>query len=80
MSRRDILRRRIQKCRAILVLQMVIQFSFAVVVWNAPDAHRHFFNLLWYGSLFIQAGLALIPGRRISEAREELNTVSFSGD
>lgn len=80
MNERDILKRRIRICRTILVLQTAAELAFAVVVWNPPDVHRHLINVLWYASLFIQAGFALILGRRISEAKRELETSDHSVD
>jgi hypothetical protein len=80
MMRRDILRRRIRICRIILVLPIPILSAFALAVWNSSDAHRHLFNVLWYASLFLYAALAIIPGRRISEAKEELDTLNHSVD
>lgn len=80
MKRRDILRRRIRICRTILVLQIAVQLAFGVAVWNSSDVHRHLFNVLWYVSLFIQAGLALIPGKCISEAKEELDALNHFVD
>jgi len=79
MNEIDILKRRIRICRTILVLQTAAELAFAVAVWNPPDAHRHLFNVLWYASLFIQAGFALILGRRISEASELLISPGSSG-
>lgn len=78
MERRDILSRRIRICRTILVLQLAVELAFGVAVWYFSDAHRHLFNHLWYASLFIQTGLMLIPGKRISEAKEELDTLNHS--
>jgi hypothetical protein len=80
MNERDILKRRIRICRTILVLQTAAELAFAVAVWNPPDVHRHLFNVLWYASLFIQAGLALILGKRISEAKGELDALNHSVD
>jgi hypothetical protein len=51
-----------------------------VAMWNPPDLHRHLFNVLWYASLFIQAGVALIPGKCISDAKEELDALNHSVD
>ncbi len=78
MNERDIPKRRIRICRTILVLQGAVELAFAVAVWNLPDVHRHLFNVLWYASLFIQAGFALILGRRISESKEELDALNHS--
>ena len=80
MKERDILKRRIRICRTIPVLQIAVQLAFAVAVWNPPDVHRHLFNVLWYASLFIQVGVAFILGKRISEAKEELDTLNHSVD
>lgn len=80
MNERDILKRRIRICRTILVLQTATVLAFAVAVWNPPDVHRHLFHVRWYTSLFIQAGFALFLGRRISEAKRELDTLSHSVD
>ena len=80
MARCDTLRHRIRICRAILILQIVVELPFFVAAWNPPDMHRHLFHLLLYASLFIQAGLALILGKRISEAKEELGTLKHSDD
>jgi hypothetical protein len=80
MNENDILTRRIRKYRTILVLQTAAELGLAVAVWNPPDAHRHLFNVLWCASLFIQAGFALILGRRISEAKCELDTLNHSVD
>lgn len=80
MNERDRLKRRIRICRTILVLQAAVELAFGVAVWNPPNVHRHLFNVLWYASLFIQAGFALILGRRISEAKSELDTLNHSVD
>jgi hypothetical protein len=80
MEERAVLQRRIRVCRTVLVLQIAVQLAFSVVVWNSPDVHRHLFNILGYASLFIQAGLALILGRHISEAKQELGTLDRSVD
>jgi len=80
MKERDMLKRRIRICRTILVLQIAVQLPFFVAAWNPPDVHRHLFNFLFYASLFIQAGAALILGKRISEAKAELDTLNHSVD
>ncbi len=80
MKQRDIVKRRIQICRTILVLQIAVQLPFFVAAWNPSDVHRHLFHVLLYASLFIQGGLALILGKRISEAKEELDTLNDSVD
>ncbi len=80
MKERDIVKRRIRICRTILVLQTAVQLAFSVAVWNPPDVHRHLFIVLWCASLFIQAGVMLILGKRISEAKEELDTLNHSVD
>jgi hypothetical protein len=75
MMRRDILRRRIRMCRLTLLLPIPVLLTFGFASWNSSEAHRQLLNVLWYASLFIYAGLALIPGRRISEAKKELDTL-----
>jgi hypothetical protein len=80
MTRRDILRRRIRICRTIIVLQVAVQAAFGVAVWNPPAAHRHLFHVLWYASLFVQAGLALVMGKGISGAKEELGAMDHAAD
>jgi hypothetical protein len=78
MKRRDILRRRIRICRTIIVLLIAVELAFGVVVWNSPEVHQHLLNALWYASLFIWAGSGLILGKRISGAKEELDTLNHS--
>lgn len=73
MNQRDLLKRRIRISRIALVLQTVAQLTFAVAVWNCSDVHRNLLNRLWYMSLFVQLASAFILGRRISEAKLELD-------
>jgi len=80
MDKRDVLRRRIRTCRTIMFLHIAVVIVSIVAVWNPPDMHRRLFNRLWYASLFIQAGFAFIQGRRISEAKEELDELNDSVD
>jgi len=80
MSERDILKRRIQICRTLLVIQTVAVLALSVAVWNPSDAHRHLFNVLWYASLFIWMGPAIILGKRISGAKTRLDTLNHSVD
>ncbi len=80
MNQRDKVKRRIRICRTILVLQIAVELPFFVAAWKPPDVHRHLFHVLLYASLFIQGGLALILGKRISEAKQDLGTLNHSVD
>jgi hypothetical protein len=80
MTRSNILRRRIRIFRLTLLLPLPVLLALGLVVWNSSEVHRHFLNVLWYASLSIYAGLALIPGSRLSEAKQELDMLNHSVD
>jgi hypothetical protein len=63
-----------------MFFQVLVVIASMVAVWNPPEMYRHLINVLWYGSLFIHAGLALFLGRRISHAKEELYILNHSLD
>jgi hypothetical protein len=80
MKERDRLNRRIRICKAIFAFQVAIVLVSMVAVWNPPDMHRHLFNVLWYASLPAHTALALILGKRVSNAKEGLDRLNNSVD
>jgi hypothetical protein len=63
-----------------MFLQIAVAIASMVAVWNPPETYRHLFNVMWYGSLFIHAGLLLFLGRCLSHAKEELYILNHSFD